>query len=291
MSGLSRRQFLSAVAKPAVAAVILTRPDIMGKALAAVKDTNGHPENIARDKSFWFEIQQAYTADRSMINLNNGGVSPAPAIVQEAMKRHLDYSNTSPAYTMWRILEPQREPIRRRLARFFHCDAEEVALTRNASEGLQILQNGFDLGAGDEVLTTTQDYPRMINTFKQRECREGITIRQFPIPVPAENDDEIVGLFEENITSRTKLILMCHMINITGQILPVKKVVHLARRKKIPVLVDGAHSFAHFDFTLQDLECDYYATSLHKWLCAPHGTGMLLCAGRKLPVSGPCRRR
>ncbi|HIN25912.1 MAG TPA: aminotransferase class V-fold PLP-dependent enzyme [Candidatus Marinimicrobia bacterium] len=291
MSGLSRRQFLSAVAKPAVAAVILTRPDLMGKALAAVKDTNGHPENIARDESFWFEIQQAYTADRSMINLNNGGVSPAPAIVQEAMKRHLDYSNTSPAYTMWRILEPQREPIRRRLARFFHCDAEEVALTRNASEGLQILQNGFDLGAGDEVLTTTQDYPRMINTFKQRECREGITIRQFPIPVPAENDDEIVGLFEENITSRTKLILMCHMINITGQILPVKKVVHLARRKKIPVLVDGAHSFAHFDFTLQDLECDYYATSLHKWLCAPHGTGMLLCAGRKLPVSGPCRRR
>ena len=131
----------------------------------------------------------------------------------------------------------------------------------------------------------------MINTFKQWECREGITIRQFPIPVPAENDDEIVGLFEENITSRTKLILMCHMINITGQILPVKKVVHLARRKKIPVLVDGAHSFAHFDFTLQDLECDYYATSLHKWLCAPHGTGMLLCAGRKLPVSGPCRRR
>ena len=168
---------------------------------------------------------------------------------------------------------------------------EEVALTRNASEGLQILQNGFDLGAGDEVLTTTQDYPRMINTFKQRECREGITVRQFPIPVPAENDDEIVGLFEENITSRTKLILMCHMINITGQILPVKKVVHLARRKKIPVLVDGTHSFAHFDFTLQDLECDYYATSLHKWLCAPHGTGMLLCAGRKLPVSGPCRRR
>ncbi len=274
MSGLSRREFFSAVVKPA-AAIILIQPALMHKALAAVKNTTGPPEDIAGDESFWFEIQQAYTADRSMINLNNGGVSPAPAIVQEAMKRHLDYSNTSPAYSMWRILEPQREPIRQRLARFFQCDTEEVAFTRNASEGLQILQNGFDLDSGDEVLTTTQDYPRMINTFKQRECREGITIRQFPIPIPAENDDEIVELFEKNITPKTKLILMCHMINITGQILPVKKVVHLARKKNIPVLVDGAHSFAHFDFTLKDLDCDYYATSLHKWLCAPHGTGML----------------
>ena len=131
----------------------------MGEVLAAVKNTSGRPEDIAWDESFWFEIQQVYTADRSMINLNNGGVSPTPAIVQEAMKRHLDYSNTSSAYSMWRILEPQRESIRHRLARFFQCDTEEVAFTRNASEGLQILQNGFDLGPGDEVLTTTQDYP------------------------------------------------------------------------------------------------------------------------------------
>ena len=144
---------------PDWAVSVLIYPAIMGKGLAAVKNTSGRPEDIARDESFWFEIQQAYTADRSMINLNNGGVSPTPAIVQEAMKRHLDYSNTSSAYSMWRILEPQRESIRHRLARFFQCDTEEVAFTRNASEGLQILQNGFDLGPGDEVLTTTQDYP------------------------------------------------------------------------------------------------------------------------------------
>lgn len=218
---------------------------------------------------------QAFTVDRSLVNLNNGGVSPSPAWVQEAMKRHLDYSNTAPPYSMWKILEPQREAVRERLGREFGCDPEEIALTRNASEGLQICQFGFDLRPGDEVLTTNQDYPRMITTFLQRERREGIVLRQFSIPIPAEDPDEIVSLFERNITPKTKLILMCHMINITGQILPVRAVVEMARSKGIPVIVDGAHALAHFDFKISDLDCDYYATSLHKWLFAPHGTGLL----------------
>ena len=276
MQNLDRRQFLGTIAKPAaVASVVMTNPVLMAKALSKIKGATGNPKEIARDESYWREIQQGYTADRGIINLNNGGVSPSPTVVQEAMKRHLDFSNTSPAYSMWQILEPQREPVRRRIARFYKCDPEEIALTRNASEGLQICQNGFDLKAGDEVLTTTQDYGRMISTFKQRECRDGIVMKQFKIPIPAENDSEIVRLFEDNITPKTKLILMCHMINITGQILPVKKVVKMARKYEIPVIVDGAHTFAHFDFDANDLDCDYYATSLHKWLCAPHGTGML----------------
>jgi len=190
------------------------------------------------------------------------------------MKRHLDYSNEAPVYTMWRILQPQKESVRQRLARTFGTDTEEIAITRNASEWLQICQFGMDLTEGDEVLTTTQDYPRMITTFQQRERREGIRLRQFSIPVPAEDPAEIVSLFERNITSRTKLILMSHMI-ITGQILPVKPVVEVARRRSIPVIVDWAHTIAHFDFNHKDLGCDYYATSLHKWLFAPHGTGML----------------
>jgi len=198
------------------------------------------------------------------------------------MKRHLDYSNKAPPYTMWKVLEPQREPVRQRLAKEWGVDAEEIALTRNASEGMQILQFGFDLKRGDEVLTTTQDYPRMINTFLQRERREGIVLKQFKIPVPAEDDDEIVRLFETNITPKTKLILMCHMINLTGQILPVKKVVAMARKHNLPVVVDGAHALAHFDFTLKELDCDYYATSLHKWLFAPHGTGLLYVRRSKI---------
>jgi selenocysteine lyase/cysteine desulfurase len=273
----TRRQFLGAIGKPAVAVTAVAILDPMGvrRVAEALANYPGTPEEVAADESFWFEVQQAFTVDRSLVNLNNGGVSPAPAIVQEAMKRHLDYSNEAPVYTMWRILEPQRETVRMRLARAFRCDSEEIALTRNASESLQICQLGFDLKPGDEVLTTNQDYPRMITTFKQRERREGIVLKQFSFPVPAEDPKEIVSLFEQNITPKTKLILMSHMINITGQILPVKPVVQMAREKDIPVIVDGAHSFAHFDFTQEDLDCDYFATSLHKWLFAPHGTGML----------------
>jgi len=273
----SRKQFLQRMGTTTGAfflsgGLLSARSREIADELSTVKGT---PGEIARDESFWYKVQQAFTVDRSLINLNNGGVSPAPAIVQDSMKRHLDYSNEAPVYTMWRILEPQREGVRQRLARMFNCNPEEVALTRNASEGLQICQFGFDLKEGDEVLTTNQDYPRMINTFKQRERREGIRLKQFSIPVPAEDDDHIVELFEKNITDRTRLILMCHMINLTGQILPVKKVVNMARNYDIPVIVDGAHTFAHFDFDLGDLGCDYYATSLHKWLLAPHGTGML----------------
>lgn len=274
---LNRRQFLGALAAPAAvtAAVAVLEPLRARNVLAAISHYPGSPEETATDESFWFEVQHAFTVDRSLINLNNGGVSPAPGLVQEAMKRHLDYSNEAPVYTMWRILEPQREAVRKRLARFFKCDAEEITLTRNASESLQICQLGLDLKPGDEVLTTNQDYPRMITTFQQRERREGIVLKQFSIPIPAEDPDEIVRLFEENITPKTKAILMCHMINITGQILPVKQVVQMARKKGIPVIVDGAHTFGHFDFTHDNLDCDYYATSLHKWLFAPHGTGLL----------------
>lgn len=247
-----------------------------------LRSMSGSPLDIAGNEEFWFRVQQAFTVDRSLINLNNGGVSPSPEFVQEAMKTHLDFSNQAPVYNMWRILEPRREGVRQRLARMFEVDSEEIALTRNASESLQTCQLGIDLKAGDEVLTTDQDYGRMINTFKQRERREGIVLKQFSIPIPAENDDEIVELFRSNITPNTKMILMCHIINITGQILPVKKVVQMAREYDIPVVVDGAHAFAHFSFKHADLDCDYYTTSLHKWLFAPHGTGMLYVRKEKI---------
>src|SRR5215210_185302 len=263
----SRRELMGAAA---IGAVAVLNPFRSRAALAAVAGLS--PE----DERFWFEIQQAFTVDRSIVNLNNGGVSPSPAIGQEAMKRHLDYSNTAPPpYALWQILEPQKEGTRRRLARAFGCDPEEIAITRNASEGLQICQFGFDLQRGDEVLTTTQDYPRMLATFDQRARREGIGVKKISIPVPAEEPGEVVELYRKAITPKTKLILISHMINLTGQILPVRQLSELGRERRIPVIVDGAHTFAHFDFDQADLGCDYYATSLHKWLFAPHGTGML----------------
>jgi isopenicillin-N epimerase len=202
-------------------------------------------------------------------------VSPSPTWVQDAMKQHLDYSNKAPAYTMWQVLEPQRETVRDRMAREWGVDPEEVAFTRNASEGLQICQLGIDLQRGDEILTTTQDYGRMITTFNQRERREGVVLRQVQIPTPAEDPAEVVRIFEEAITPRTRMILVCHMINLTGQILPVREITALGRRHGIPVIVDGAHALAHNHFSLGELDVDYYATSLHKWLFAPHGTGLL----------------
>jgi len=279
-----RRQFLGAIGKPAAGVFVFATLDPLGirRAVEALANYPGTPQEISMDESFWFEVQQAFTVDRSLINLNNGGVCPAPAIVQDAMKKHWDFANKAPTYTMWQIQEPQKESVRKRLARMFACDPEEIALTRNASEGLQICQLGIDLKSGDELLTTNQDYPRMITTWRQRERREGLVVKQFSIPIPSEDPDEIVSLFERNITSKTKVILICHVINITGQIFPVKPIVQMARQKGIPVIVDGAHGFAHFDFNLEDLDCDYYATSLHKWLCAPHGTGMLFVRKNKI---------
>ena len=275
----TRRQFLSTAFAPLA---VNLKPAAVPGLLETLAGYPGTPQEIASDELFWREVQQAFTVDRSLVNLNNGGVSPAPTAVQDAMKRYLDFSNLAPVYTMWEILEPQREGVRQRVARDFGCDTEEIALTRNASESLQICQLGIDLKAGDEVLTTTHDYGRMITTFKQRERREGIKLVQFPLPVPAEDPDEIVRLFEENITPRTKMILMCHIVNITGQIMPVKKVVQMARKKGIPVIVDGAHAYAHFEFKHEDLDCDYYGSSLHKWLLAPHGTGLLYVRKNKI---------
>ncbi|NNM34866.1 MAG: aminotransferase class V-fold PLP-dependent enzyme [Gemmatimonadetes bacterium] len=285
--GRSRREFLG-VAAAAVGTARL--PGLNTSALEIADDLKGHPgsaADVARDEDYWSEVAKAFTVDRTLVNLNNGGVSPAPSFVQEAMKRHLDYSNEAPTYTMWRILEPQREGVRARVAREWGVDTEEIAFTRNASEGLQTCQFGYDLEPGDEVLTTTQDYGRMITTFKQRERREGIVMKQIRIPVPAEDPAEIVRRFEEAITPRTRLILMCHMINLTGQILPVRDVVQMARNRGIPVVVDGAHALAHFSFKLSDLDCDNYSSSLHKWLFAPHGTGLLYVRRDKIPEIWP----
>ena len=287
----TRRSFLGTVGGPALAASTLaTIPIRWGDALAAARElaaTPGSPSEIAQEEDFWVGIQRAFTTDRSLVNLNNGGVSPTPAHVLEAMKRDLDFANQLPVYFGWRILEPQREGVRQRLAREWGVDPEEVAITRNASESLQILQFGHDLEPGDEILTTTQDYGRMLTTFRQRERREGVVLREIVIPVPAEDNAEVVRRFEEAITDRTRLILMSHMINITGQILPARDLVAMARRRGIPLIIDGAHALAHFDFKISDLDCDNYSTSLHKWLFTPIGNGLLYVRRERIPEIWP----
>lgn len=280
---MHRRMFLRAATGLAA-----LRPDSINRARAATSSVNDRkPDETARDEDYWLEIQQAFTVDRNIINLNNGGVSPSPKIVQDAMRRQLEFSNMAPAYTMWTVLEPEIESVRTRLAASFGCDPEEMAITRNASEALEIAQLGMDLKPGDEVLTTDQDYPRMITTWQQRERRDGIKLKMISFPTPPPSMDDLFERFERAVTPRTRVIHFCHITNLTGQIFPVKKICQMARSRGIEAIVDGAHAYAQFPFTHQDLDCDYYGTSLHKWLLAPHGTGFLYVRKEKIEKLWP----
>jgi isopenicillin-N epimerase len=241
------------------------------------------PLEAAADEDFWAAIQQAFSVTRGIVNLNNGGVSPSPRMVTEAFVRYTWQQEDATAYTMWQLLEPQSETVRTGLAELFGCDREEIAITRNASESLETLLMGMDFKSGDEILTTTQDYPRMLTTLRQRELREGLKLKLIKIPIAPKNTDDIASVYEQAITPRTKLILISHQINLTGQINPVKKVCEMARARGIETIVDGAHAFAQFDFKRDDIGCDYYGTSLHKWLYAPKGTGLLYVKKDKIP--------
>jgi len=283
----SRRTFLRGLTTGA-AVLAGFRNQALDVVLAAGQAVKGRsPEEVARDEDYWREIQSAFTVDRNLINLNNGGVSPSPRVVQEAMRRALEISNDAPVYSMWQILEPRIESVRKGLAAAFGCDPEEMAITRNASESLETCILGLDLSPGDEILTTTHDYPRMIATWRQRERRQGLVLKTIPFPVPAPSAADLVQRFERAITPKTKVILVCHITNLTGQIFPVKEICRLGRERGIEVIVDGAHAFAHFPFAWKDLDCDYYGTSLHKWLFAPHGTGFLFVRKSKIAKLWP----
>ncbi len=260
---LNRRNFLLG-AEAVVAAGFLSR------AYAHVP-----AEDLAGEEGYWKGIRDAYGHDPTILNLNNGGVAPAPAAVLEAEIEAIRYSNQLPSYRMWHDLEPKIEDVRTRLARMWGADPECIAITRNASESLQIAQFGIDLAPGDEVLTTSQDYPRMITTWQQRERREKIVLKQMDFAVPVNKPADLVSLYEQGITPRTRVIHVSQVCFMTGQIFPVKEICALARRRGITSIVDGAHAFAHVPFSFSELDCDFYGASLHKWLSAPIGTGML----------------
>lgn len=283
---VDRRKFLSAAGK-GFGLMALSSATVAGlfENLQAKTRAVAHlsAEQIATDEDFWATVQQSFSVTRGIVNLNNGGVSPSPRMVTEAFVRYTWQQEDATAYTMWQLLEPQSETIRTGLAEIFGCDAEEIAITRNASESLEILLMGMDFKPGDEILTTTQDYPRMLTTLRQREMREGLKLNLIKVPVAPKDATDLATPFEKAITPKTKLILMSHQINLTGQIMPVKRVCEMARARGIETIVDGAHSFAQFDFKQADLACDYFGTSLHKWLYAPKGTGMLYVRKEKIP--------
>jgi selenocysteine lyase/cysteine desulfurase len=280
-----RRGFLKKIGTFSATAVLssIAKPMWARNFEAALRNAEGVPAaDLASEEDFWYYIQQAFTVSPYLINLNNGGVSPAPKVVQEAMKRYYDYSNEAPSYYMWRILDQGREPLRKNMAKMAGCDVEEVAINRNSSEGLETIIFGLQLKAGDEVVATKQDYPNMVNAYKQREIRDGIKMVWVNLELPSEDENYLVSQYVNAFTSKTKLVHITHIINWNGQIIPVRKIAAEAHKRGIEVVVDGAHSLFHFDFKISDLDCDYFASSLHKWLYAPIGSGMMYVRKNKI---------
>ena len=283
MSGRRRRFLRNAMAFTGALATGAWRQPVEGLP-SLLNDILAYPmgNDTVRDEDFWHLVKQAYTVSPQVLNLNNGGVCPQPRVVQEAVERYNRLSNETPSYYMWRILDQGREPLRSRLARMAGCDADEIAIDRNASEAIETVIFGLPLEAGDEVVLTKQDYPNMINAWKQREMRDGIVLKWLDFEFPIEDADTIVNAFSEAFTEKTKLVHVTHVINWNGQVLPARAIADAAHARGIEVLVDAAHSFAHLDYRITDLDCDYLGTSLHKWLCAPFGSGMLYIRKSKI---------
>ncbi len=286
----SRRHFLKSIGLGIGSFSVfgLTAKNAQAELKKKLNKIKGLPSTeIAQDEDFWFYVQQAFDCDRSIINLNNGGVHPAPKIVMDAVHRYLDFANGAPVYNSWQVLRPRKELIRKKLADTFGCSPEEIAITRNVTEAMQIALLGLELKPGDELLTTTHDYPSMKYALLQREKREGVKVKMFPFRYPPKNIKELADAFKENITPRTKLIEVCHITNLTGQIFPIREICQMARKRGIEVVVDGAHAFGHFEFKQKDLDCDIYGANLHKWMMAPIGTGFLYVKKEKIKKIWP----
>jgi selenocysteine lyase/cysteine desulfurase len=281
----SRRSFLRLTGGAAGAALAGAHYGIDQVAAATRAVENRTPDEVAADEDYWREIQFAFTLDRTLINLNNGNQCPSPTVVHEACRRFTDWANQAPVYHRG-MIDRNIETARRRLAAEFGADPEEIAITRNASESLQIAQMGLDLKAGDEVVTTEQDYGRMLTTWDQRVRRDKITVSRIDFPCPTTQAD-LQQRLERAISPRTKVLHFCHITNQSGQLFPVRELARMARARGIVTIVDGAHAMGHFPYKLRDLEMDYYGVSLHKWLLAPLGTGLLYVRRDRIASTWP----
>lgn len=280
---MKRRNFLK---NSIISAGAISSPIFTGQLLADNKKERSiqsiNEINPSDDRDFWRWIRESYTVSSNVMNLNNGGVSPQPKVVQDTHNKYYEMSNEAPSYYMWRILDAGREPLRENLSILAGVSPDEIAINRNSTEGLNTIIFGLNLKAGDEVVLNKYDYPNMMNAWKQREKRDGIKLVWVDMKFPMEDEDEIAKLYIEKFTSKTKIVHITHVINWVGQVLPTKKIAKEAHKRGMEVIVDGAHSFAQINYKIPDLECDYFATSLHKWLCAPFGTGLMYIKKEKI---------
>ena len=266
---MNKRDFLETVGGASLA---LALGDV--KALFASEAATPAAE-LAQDEAFWSQIRAKYKLKPDYINLENGYYSMQPQEVLEAFIARVREINTEASYYMRTRQADDKLAVRKRLAGLAGCSPEELIITRNTTESLDTVIAGFDWKPGDEAVMAEQDYGAMLDQFDLQARRYGMVNRRVSLPLDPKSDEEIVDLYASAITPKTRLLMVGHMVNITGHILPVRKLADMAHAKGVQIMVDGAHAFAHFDFKMPDLDCDYYGASLHKWLGANLGAGIL----------------
>ena len=230
---------------------------------------------LAKDEDFWKQIRSDYLLNPDYINLENGYYCFLPKQTLESLIKHVREINYQGSYYMRTVQFDNKKAMAAKLAALAGCTTDELIITRNTTESLDIIIGGINWKPGDEAVMAEQDYPSMLNMFKQVAARYGVVNKIISVPNHPASDEEIVNLYTNAITEKTKLLMVCHMINITGHILPVRKICDMAHARGVDVMVDGAHAFGHFRFTIPELNCDYYGSSLHKWLSVPLGSGIL----------------
>lgn len=242
---------------------------------------------VAKDEDFWEQIRGTYKLKPDYINLENGYYCFLPQDTLELFIKHVREVNYQGSYYMRTFQQENKKKVASKLAEMAGCSADELVVTRNTTESLDTIIGGVHWEREDEAVLANQDYGAMINMFRLVEKRHGVKLKFVDVPMHPKNDEEIVATYEAAITKKTKLLMVCHMVNITGHILPIAKICEMAHRHGVEVMVDGAHAFGHFNFSIEDLNCDYYGTSLHKWLSAPLGAGFLYVKKQNIPKIWP----
>ena len=285
---LSRRNFINSLS---LASGSLLTPaflmESLGKDSFKSLQAFSTSSDLTKNEAYWKKIKAFFDLDSEIINLNNGGVSPSPTTVLEAVSKYNSIANKIPSFNLYKVLNKGREPLKIRLAELAGCLPSELAINRNATEGLETVIFGLSLKAGDEVVLTKQDYPSMKNAWLQREKRDGIVLKWIDLKLPSEDREYLVSEFKNAFSEKTKIVQITHLINWNGQVLPVKEIAREAKKIGAEVILDAAHSFAQIPFKFSDFEIDYAGVSLHKWLSAPFGTGLLFVAKNKIKTLYP----
>lgn len=284
---MQRRTFLNGLGLASATAILEPATTLDRLSAASARLAGATARDTASQETFWRAVQRSFSVSRSVINLNNAGLCASPKVVSDAVTTLMLEQEKLPSYTAFTTFPQQIETIRIGLARLFGCDPEELAIVRNTTEALQIVLLGVPLRPGDEILSTTHDYWAMRDALRQRQRRDGVSVKLVSVPVAPASMDELVQVFADGITQRTRLILVSEMVNLTGQIFPIREICDLARSSGIEVVVDGAQSFGQIQTRISDLGCEYYGTSLHKWLMAPKGTGMLYVRRDRIEPTWP----